>query len=82
MCEIGRESGGQMTNPIRISLTRYSSVLVEKSGSSPVPFRCNLVLILPLAQQQLAGCVRLTPLRLLRKGSQSEIRVDLNKAHA
>ena len=81
-CDIGRESGRQVTDPVRIYLTRYPSALAEKSGSFPVFFRYSLVLILPLAPQQLTSCVRPPPLRLLRKGSWSEIRVDPDKTLA
>ena len=75
-CGTCPESGGLGTGHVWISLIRYSSALVEKSGSSPLPFRYSPVWIPPLAPQPLAGCAQPPPLLLLHTGSRSEIRVD------
>ena len=62
VCGTGRGSCGRVIDPVQTYPTRYSSVWARKSGSFPAFFRYSLILILPLAPQQLACCVRPPPL--------------------
>ena len=79
--ETCRGSGGQVIDPVRTYLTRYSSVEAGKSGPFPVLFQYFRVLNLLPVPQLLAGCAQWPPPLLPRTRFQTEIRVEPGRAH-